>query len=166
MRKVRGNLRNIFCNDTFPNDPISGLLIEMFHWLFFHSFAPVISNTIVSIIFTTPDPPFLFVCKQSRNPPKKTWVSICQTPKPEMEERAAPSASRGRGVRPRAHLIHSQPGRGPPRWITSQQTSSTSTSHQTCSTSVICSGGVGFSQWCGTPCPGQSLTSRQSCTVC
>ena len=26
LRKARGNLRNIFCNDPFPNDPISELL--------------------------------------------------------------------------------------------------------------------------------------------
>ena len=30
LRKFRGNLRKIFCNDPFPNDPISELLISLF----------------------------------------------------------------------------------------------------------------------------------------
>ena len=30
LRKFRGNLQNIFCNDPFPNDPISELLTFSF----------------------------------------------------------------------------------------------------------------------------------------
>ena len=30
LRKFRGNLRNFFCNDPFPNDPISELLVFSF----------------------------------------------------------------------------------------------------------------------------------------
>ena len=31
LRKFRGNLRKMFCNDPFPNDPISELLIIDVH---------------------------------------------------------------------------------------------------------------------------------------